>query len=159
MRAPSIGLLSFGAVGFAALMLMLIGPPNHVTPPAFPHTFTPPPGPSAAEGGGITLTSTTIDLPDDDGTYPDGPHADVINANCTACHSASMALTQPPLSADQWKGEVTKMREIYMAPVPATAVPDIVAYLAAMSAKLPPGGRGAKIGGQKVAHDVSGSTG
>src|SRR5262249_28218192 len=89
-------------------------------------------------GGGVTLTSARVDLPDDNANYPDGPHADVINASCTSCHSASMALNQPRLSADQWKGVVEKMRDTYKAPVSDAAVPDIVSYLAAMSDKLPP---------------------
>jgi len=87
--------------------------------------------------GGISLTSVSVDLPDDNVAYPDGSHADVINANCTACHSASMALYQPRLSASQWKGIVEKMRDTYKAPVPDAAVPDIVAYLTAISDKLP----------------------
>lgn len=67
--------------------------------------------------GGFTLASDSVDLPIEDQRYPDGPHADVINANCTACHSASRVLIQPPSSADQWKAEVTKMRETYKAPM------------------------------------------
>jgi cytochrome c5 len=88
---------------------------------------------------GFSLASTSVDLPVDDATYPDGPHADVINANCTSCHSASMALTQPALSADQWKATVTKMREVYKAPVAEKDVDAIVAYLTAMpSQKVAP---------------------
>lgn len=159
MRDLSMGTLGFGAAGLAAFVLFLVGPPNHVAPPPFPHSFTPPPGPSSVAAGGIALTSTAIDLPDDAAAYPDGPHADVINANCTSCHSASMALAQPPLSAEQWKGEVSKMRETYKAPVPASAVDDIVAYLAAMSGKLAPTEQAGTVSIPKAAPDASGSTG
>jgi mono/diheme cytochrome c family protein len=72
-------------------------------------------------------------LPEDDTKYPAGPHADVINANCTACHSATMALYQPRLTAPEWTAEVNKMRQTYMAPVAEANVPDIVAYLTNMS--------------------------
>jgi hypothetical protein len=91
--------------------------------------------PSNVAFGGFTLTSAAIDLPIDDQQYPDGPHADVINANCTSCHSASMALTQPALTSDQWKSTVIKMKEVYKAPVAEKDIPAIVEYLTALSAK------------------------
>jgi len=123
-------------VGLAALVLVAIGPPGPRAVKTDPVAATPPlPSVSA---GGFTLTSTSVDLPIDDGVYPDGPHADVINANCTSCHSASMALTQPRLSAEQWTAIIKKMRETYKAPVVETDVPAIVAYLTAMSGKLGP---------------------
>lgn len=106
------------------------------------------------------MVSTSVDLPVDDAAYPDGPHADVINANCTSCHSASMALTQPALSADQWKATVTKMRETYKAPVAEKDVPAIVAYLSAMpSQNAVPATAKAQDPGAKVVPDVSGGTG
>ena len=133
MKMPSLGTLSFAAVGVAAVVLIAIGAPHDRPAPTPAATSSP--SPSSISAGGFTLVSDTVELPIDDQQYPDGPHADVINANCTACHSASMALNQPPLSADQWKAEVSKMRDTYKAPVPASAMPDIVAYLTAMSAR------------------------
>jgi len=62
-----------------------------------------------------------------------------MNQNCTACHSASMVLAQPALSATQWKAEVEKMRNAYKAPVQEKDVPAIVAYLTALSDKIAPG--------------------
>ncbi len=133
MKVPSIGTLSFGAVGLAALVLIAIGPPgSHVpAPPPAPSG----PTPSSVSFGGFTLVSNSVDLPMDEQQYPDGPHADVINANCTSCHSASMALTQPALSAEQWKATVTKMKEVYKAPVADKDIPVIIDYLTALSAK------------------------
>jgi hypothetical protein len=153
----SISTLSFGLVGVTAVLLFAIGAPNSriVPPPAAP--VAPPPSVSA---NGFSLASTSVDLPTDEAQYPDGPHADVINANCTSCHSASMALNQPPLSADQWTAEVTKMREVYKAPVAEADVPAIVAYLAGMSAKLPGVAKGkAQDPDPKTAPDVSGGSG
>ena len=95
------------------------------------------PSADAVSANGIALASQEIALPDADAPYPDGPHADVVNANCTGCHSPSMALTQPKLSADQWQAEVTKMREVYKAPVPDAAVADIVAYLTSLPTQRP----------------------
>ena len=134
-KMPSLGTLSFAAVGVAAIILIAIGAP-HDRPAPTP-VATSSPSPSSISASGFTLVSDAVDLPIDDQQYPDGPHADLINANCTACHSASMALNQPALSADQWKGEVTKMRETYKAPIAESDVSAIVAYLTAMSAKLP----------------------
>ena len=105
----------------------------------------PPPAPAAAPPptqvavGGVTLISASIALPDDDQQYPKGPGADLMNNNCTACHSASMALNQPRLSADEWKGEVEKMRGTYKATVADKDVPGIVQYLTDLSGRLEPG--------------------
>lgn len=92
------------------------------------------PRPGSVTAGGFTLASTAVDLPVDEALFPAGPHADVVNASCTSCHSASMVLTQPPLSAEQWTAEVAKMRDVYRAPVAEADVPTIIAYLAGVSA-------------------------
>ncbi len=71
-----------------------------------------------------------------------------------------MALTQPALSADQWKATVTKMREVYKAPVAEKDVDAIVAYLTAMPhQKAAPATGKAQDPDPKVAPDVSGGTG
>lgn len=158
MKTPSIGTLSFGLVGIAAVTLLAIGAPNsRVAPPPAAPAAPPPPSVSA---NGFSLASTFVDLPTDEEQYPDGPHADIINANCTSCHSASMALTQPALSADQWKATVTKMREVYKAPVSEKEVDAIVAYLTAMpSQKAAPATGKAQDPDPKVTPNVSGGTG
>lgn len=158
MKTPSIGTLSFGLVGLASVVLLAIGAPHSraVPPPASP-AAPPPPSVSA---GGLTLASTAVDLPADDAQYPEGPHADVINANCTSCHSGSMALSQPALSEDQWKGIVTKMRETYKAPVADKDVPAIVAYLMGLSARQTTNSSGtAGAPGPTVSQDTSGGSG
>jgi hypothetical protein len=71
-----------------------------------------------------------------------------------------MALTQPALSADQWKATVTKMREVYKAPVAEKDVNAIVAYLIAMpSHKAAPATGKAQDPDPKAAPDASGGTG
>jgi hypothetical protein len=134
MKTPSIGTLSFSAICLASVVLIAIGPPGSRYAP-LPSSPAAPPSPSISAGG-FTLTSTSVDLPLDEQQYPAGRGADVINANCTSCHSASMALNQPLLSSDQWRAEVTKMREVYKAPIAEPNVPVIVAYLTEMSATL-----------------------
>jgi cytochrome c5 len=105
---------------------------DHPAPPAAAQAAAPP---SQVAVGGVTLTSVSVQLPDDQ-PYPKGPGADVMNANCTACHSANMVLNQPRLSADDWKGEVEKMRGTYKATVADKDVPAIVQYLTDMSGRL-----------------------
>ncbi|WP_426439262.1 hypothetical protein [Bradyrhizobium genosp. P] len=84
--------------------------------------------------GGATLTSQSIDLPDDASQFPDGPNAAAINDNCLACHSSSMVLNQPRLSRPQWKSIVDKMRHVYKAPVSDGDAAKIVDYLEHLSA-------------------------
>ena len=130
MKTPSTSTFSFVIVGLAAIVLAVIGAPNSRQVPVPPAPVGP--EPSSVSAAGFTLASTAVDLPIDDAQYPAGPHADVINANCTSCHSPGMALGRPMLSKDQWTAEVTKMREVYKAPVPASAVPAIVGYLTSL---------------------------
>jgi hypothetical protein len=159
MRIPTNGVLVLSGLALTATLLASIGAPSARKPPVALATSTPEPASVAAHG--FALTSASIELPDDTGTYPDGPpHADRINANCTACHSASMALAQPPMSADQWTAEVTKMQEVYKAPVAKADVPRIVDYLVHMPSQhaSAPTGR-AQDPDPKGAPDVSGATG
>jgi len=78
-----------------------------------------------------TLKSVSIELPDDAGLFT-GPSGDLLNARCIACHSASMVLTQPPMTAMQWRATVVKMRDAYRAPVPEADVDAIAAALASL---------------------------
>ncbi|MBE7217576.1 MAG: hypothetical protein INR64_03810 [Caulobacteraceae bacterium] len=94
--------------------------------------------PATVQARGVTLTSVAFDMPDQAASYPAGPHMDVMNAHCLTCHSPTMVTNQPRLSADQWTSEVKKMRETYKATIDDKDVPDIVAYLVQVSAKLPP---------------------
>ena len=93
-------------------------------------------GPNApgatASAGGVSLRSVGFDFPASDRAFPPGENVDVVTNKCTACHSPGMILTQPKLTAATWTAEVNKMRGTYKAPVPDDAVPQIVAYLAAL---------------------------
>lgn len=73
--------------------------------------------------------SVKVDLPNGDRMFADGPHADAINNNCLACHSAGMVLNQPPMSRAGWEGEVKKMKAVYKAPVDDKDIGPIVDYL------------------------------
>ena len=138
--APSFGKLSFGLVALTAVALVAIGPPGarKVAPP--PATE---PAPGAVSGDGLTLISVSVDLPTDEQGFPAKMNSDVVEANCTSCHSAAMALSQPALTEAQWQATVTKMREAYKAPVAEADVPKIVAYLTGLSGdrSVPPRSR------------------
>lgn len=86
---------------------------------------------SAADAAPVALKKVDVALPTDE-AYFDGPQADTLNTNCTACHSAEMVRYQPSLTADQWKATVKKMREVYKAPIAEEDDADIVAALVAL---------------------------
>jgi len=72
-----------------------------------------------------------VELPADAAAFPDGPNVKVVTQNCLACHSADMVLDQPLLPRATWAAEVTKMRNVYKAPVSDADAALIVDYLAA----------------------------
>jgi mono/diheme cytochrome c family protein len=75
--------------------------------------------------------SQAVELPADAAAFPDGPNVKVVTQNCLACHSADMVLDQPLLPRATWAAEVTKMRNVYKAPVSDADAALIVDYLAA----------------------------
>jgi hypothetical protein len=73
-------------------------------------------------------------LPEETATFAPGKNRDVVEANCTGCHSADYIHTQPrgdKFKRDFWQAEVTKMIKIYGAPIDQADVGKIVDYLAA----------------------------
>lgn len=80
----------------------------------------------------LTLKSVNVTLPDSDRDLPDGPGLTAVQGNCISCHSPGMILAQPAMPKAAWEAEVTKMRNVYKAPVNEKDVPDIVTYLTAV---------------------------
>lgn len=73
-------------------------------------------------------------LPEETAAFKPGPNLEVVQNNCTACHSADYIKTQPQgpkFKNDFWKAEVTKMIKVYGAPIDEADVGKIVDYLAA----------------------------
>jgi hypothetical protein len=73
-------------------------------------------------------------LPDETAALKPGPNLEVVQNNCTACHSADYINTQPrgeKFKKDFWQAEVTKMIKVYGAPIDEADVGKIVDYLAA----------------------------
>jgi mono/diheme cytochrome c family protein len=88
----------------------------------------------AVQAAGVTFRSVQVEFPPDAAPFPDGPNLKVVNQNCLACHSAEMVLDQPLLPRATWAAEVTKMRNVYKAPVSDADAALIVDYLAATHA-------------------------
>jgi len=71
----------------------------------------------------------TVEFPISHTAFPPGNGADIANGQCLICHSAGMVLRQPPLTVDEWTGEINKMRNSFGAPLPADQVAALARYL------------------------------
>ncbi|MEO8374141.1 MAG: cytochrome C nitrite reductase [Sphingomonas bacterium] len=96
-------------------------------------------GPAArsVSAGGVTLTSSTLSLPEEKAALPQGPAGELITNACSACHSAEMILNQPLLGADKWKAEIDKMRGTYHAQIDPRDEAALVAALTGLQAARP----------------------
>ena|ERR1700730_6766443 len=83
----------------------------------------------AATGPVQKWTKLEVELPASEAIFPPGNGAQIANGQCLMCHSAGMVLRQPPLSQDEWAGEINKMRSAYGAPIPADQVEALARYL------------------------------
>jgi mono/diheme cytochrome c family protein len=73
-------------------------------------------------------------LPDETAAFRPGPGLDVVQNNCSGCHSADYINSQPrgpKFKKDFWQAEVTKMIKLYGAPIDQNDIGKIVDYLAA----------------------------
>ena len=92
---------------------------------------------AAVAGLGVvaaTAAPVNYTLPEETAAFKPGPNLDVVQNNCTACHSADYIKTQPQgekFKKDFWTAEVTKMIKVYGAPIEDADVGKIVEYLAA----------------------------
>ena len=71
-------------------------------------------------------------LPDETATLKPGANLEVVQNNCTACHSVDYIKTQPrgpKFKKDFWQAEVTKMIKVYGAPIDDADAGKIVDYL------------------------------
>ena len=84
--------------------------------------------------GSANAAPVSYTLPDETAAFKPGPNLEVVQNNCTACHSADYINTQPrgpTFKKDFWQAEVTKMIKVYGAPIDDADVGQIVDYLAA----------------------------
>jgi mono/diheme cytochrome c family protein len=90
----------------------------------------------AACGFGLLEVSAkpiSYKLPKETATFKPGPNLDVVQSNCTACHSADYVQIQPrgpKFKDDFWRAEVNKMIKVYGAPINEADIGKIVDYLA-----------------------------
>ena len=84
-------------------------------------------GPSEADAKPVAYK-----LPNQTATFKPGPNMEVVQNNCTSCHSVDYVQTQPrgpKFKEVFWRAEVTKMIKVYGAPIDEAAVDKIVDYL------------------------------
>ena len=89
---------------------------------------------AALNPGVANAAPVSYALPDETAVFKPGPNLEVVQNNCTACHSADYINTQPrgpKFKKDFWQAEVTKMIKVYGAPIDEADVGKIVDYLAA----------------------------
>ncbi len=103
----------------------------------------------AAKGPVQKWTKVSVDLPTSQIPFPPGNGSVIANAYCLICHSAGMVLRQPPLTQDEWTGEINKMRNSFGAPLPADQVEALAKYLRSIN--------GQESTGKPVAVDGQGS--
>jgi hypothetical protein len=83
--------------------------------------------------GPLRAAPISYALPEETAAFRPGPNLDVVQNNCTGCHSADYINTQPrgpKYKKDFWQTEVTKMIKLYGAPIEEADVSKIVEYLA-----------------------------
>ena len=85
--------------------------------------------------GSAVSRSQNVHMPEGALNFPRGEGSDLANAQCVICHSVGMVTRQPPLSFDEWKAEVAKMRGVYGAPLSADQIEPIARYLTAINGK------------------------
>jgi mono/diheme cytochrome c family protein len=83
----------------------------------------------AATGPAQRWAKVSVDMPTNYTALPPGNGAEIANGQCLICHSADMVLRQPPLTQDEWTGEINKMRNSFGAPLPADQVDALARYL------------------------------
>jgi len=86
----------------------------------------------AAVVGSAFAAPINYKTPDEVAAFKPGPNLEVVQGNCSACHSADYVNTQPPMKDKKgfWQAEVTKMIKVYGAPIDDADVGKIVDYLA-----------------------------
>lgn len=76
-----------------------------------------------------------IELPAETARLKPGPGVDTALGSCMTCHSVDYIYMQPPLTTEQWRGEVLKMKNVFGAPFPENDVDAIVTYLMSQNGK------------------------
>jgi mono/diheme cytochrome c family protein len=89
---------------------------------------------AASSLGPAGAAPVSYTLPDETAAFRPGPNLEVVQNNCTACHSVDYINFQPrgpKFKKDFWQAEVTKMIKVYGAPIDDADAAKIVDYLTA----------------------------
>ncbi|MBV9657497.1 MAG: hypothetical protein JO295_05245 [Verrucomicrobia bacterium] len=118
LKSAAVALVSFLACATAAALLHAESPPTAATVKGSVHS---------------------IDVPRADNVaMPAGPGLEAYNANCVLCHTNRYVLMQPKFPRKTWEAEVTKMVNVYGAPIAEAQQREIVAYLMSIRGKETP---------------------
>jgi mono/diheme cytochrome c family protein len=105
---------------------------------AWPRTVNSEPATQETAKGPIQKwAKVSVELPVSKISFPPGNGSVIANAYCLICHSAGMVLRQPPLTQDEWTGEINKMRNSFGAPLPADQVQALAKYLLSINSGQP----------------------
>jgi mono/diheme cytochrome c family protein len=91
----------------------------------------------AASGYSQKWSKVSVDLPVNDAPFPPGNGSDIASGQCLICHSSGMVLRQPPLTQDEWVGEINKMRNAYGAQLPPDQIEALAKYLFSINGRQP----------------------
>ncbi len=84
----------------------------------------------------LTLKKDSITLPESTRVFPgDSAGAKAANTYCLMCHSVGMVMNQPDLGKAAWTVEVSKMKNVFKAPIPENQVAVIADYLDSIKGK------------------------
>lgn len=81
------------------------------------------------------MGTVKIDLPPEHAQFKPGPGMETAAKYCMICHSVDYVYMQPPLTREQWHGEVMKMKKVFGCPLPDGDVDTIVDYLMSQNGK------------------------
>ncbi len=85
--------------------------------------------PAPAPGAKYSVGSYPLYWPESE--FAAGEGRDLVLGYCNACHSPRYILMQPPLTHEQWAGEVTKMVKTFGIQIPDADQTTIINYLTA----------------------------
>lgn len=85
---------------------------------------------SASAGSSVLALPVNYELPPEIAALKAGPQSDVVQANCSVCHSVDYITTQPMGKGSSfWSSEVNKMIKVFGASIEPRDANDIADYL------------------------------
>jgi len=87
----------------------------------------------ASFGGAAETVDYTnyVEIPEVEWELAPGQGAEIVETNCTACHSLAPILQHRGFTREQWAAEIHKMQKRYGAPIDGQDIGPMLDYLAA----------------------------